>query len=81
MVLSGIAHGTEQARHLFGGTDIDIRERLVEQQNARIVQDSACQRQSLAHALRILANAALERRIKPNRSYRLIANRTIANSV
>ena len=63
---AGVAHAREQADHFAGGMNVDVGERLIEQQNFRIVQDRAGQRHALAHALRILADGARQLRIEPD---------------
>ncbi len=56
--LASIAHARQQANHFPRRTHVHIGEGLVEQQNLGIMQDCPCQRHSLPHALRILADSA-----------------------
>ena len=55
-----VADFGQQSHHVAGGVNVDVGEGLVEQQNLRIVQQSARQRHPLPHALRILSYWTLE---------------------
>ena len=79
--LALIAGSGEQLDHLGCGMKIDIRERLIEQQNFRIVEQRASQRHSLPHALRILSDGTDERGIQSDSANDLRTSRRAADPV
>src|SRR5579862_6251541 len=54
----------EQTHHLARRAHIHVRERLVEQQDLRIIQQRSSERHALPHALRILAYGPRQSRIE-----------------
>jgi hypothetical protein len=59
-----VAQTSQQVHHIGGGVNIYVGKRLVEQQNPGIVEQRSRQRHALPHALRVLANGALQRGIE-----------------
>ncbi len=64
MVRSALAEAREKLDHLARAFDIHVGKGLVEQQQLRHGKQNAGQRGALAHALRILAEGAIELRVE-----------------
>lgn len=74
-------HAGQQLDDVSGGVGIDVGERLVEEQQRRLVEDGASERESLAHALRVLSYTALQTRVKPDSADGALKRRVRANAV
>ncbi len=79
--LARISQPSQDVSHVRRGANIDVRERFIQQNDVRIVQHRARQRQPLPHALRILPDAALQLGIEPDPLHCAATNFVVADSV